>query len=319
MKKISCIVSAVYLSLLVLVPVLTGFCFFKGSTSKLPETGKVGTRREIKYLDTSDGKVKSCDFEEYLVGVLAAEMPAEYELEALKAQAVAARSYIFSKLEDGTYAHQDAAICTDPNHCKGYIAEKTAKSRWGRKKADRYWKKLKTAVEDTTGEYMMCDEQVVEAFFFARSGGRTENSEDVWGGARPYLRSVDSAEDKNYPEYVSTVEFDNQKARSLLGNGIDVSDKILKVGRVTRTEGGNVESIELDDKKFKGTEVRKIFGLKSADFDVLVSEKSIMFSVRGYGHGVGMSQFGANEMAKRGKKYTEILSHYYTNIQIVKK
>lgn len=318
MKKISCFGLVVYIIMMIFVPAVTGLLFFsKGETlSKIHEKSK---GEEISYFDISDGKVKTCDLEEYLVGVLAAEMPAEYELEALKAQAVAARSYILSKKNIRTDKHIEADICNDPAHCKGHIDEKTAKMRWGKEKGDTYWKKLTRATKETAGEYMIYGDEVVEAFFFARSGGRTENSEDVWGQSLPYLRSVESEEDLSYPEFVSTAEFENNEARKLLGIVGNKSNGILNIGKITRTDGGNVKNIEIEGREFKGTEIRKIFNLRSADFDVTQTENSVVFRVRGFGHGVGMSQFGANEMAKDGKKYTEILSHYYTNIQIIKK
>ncbi len=314
MKKISCLGLIVYVLVMVFVPVITGLLFF-AKEEDLPKGYEESVNTEISYFDLADGKVKTCDLEEYLVGVLAAEMPAEYELEALKAQAVAARSYILSKKGSKSNEHPTADICNDSAHCKGHLDEKTARNRWGKKKSDKYWQKLTRATKETKGEYMICGEEVVEAFFFARSGGRTENSEDVWGESRPYLKSVESEGDLRYPEFVSMVEFKNADAQKLLG----IAEEQLNIGKIVRTDGGNVKSIEIDGREFKGTEIRKIFDLKSADFDITQTDKSVIFSVRGFGHGVGMSQFGANEMAKSGEKYTEILSHYYTNIQIVKK
>ena len=219
-------------------------------------------------------------------------MPAEYHLEALKAQAVAARSYILKKTKTASDIHPDAAVCTNPDHCKASIDEEMAKSRWKDDKKDEYWEKLREAVYSTKGEYMVYEDEVVEAFFFARSGGRTENSEDVWNDARPYLKSVESKEDISHPEFLSTAEFLNKAAREILSaehSEIKKGNQKIHIGKITKTEGGNIREID-----------------------------TYIFSVKGYGHGVGMSQFGANCMAKNGKNYTEILSHYYTNIQIVK-
>ncbi len=317
MKKISCVGLLVYVIVMIFVPAVTGLLFFSKGEA-LPKDYERGKVEEISCFDIADGKVKICDLEEYLVGVLAAEMPAEYQLEALKAQAVAARSYILSKKDSKSDKHPTADICNDSAHCKGHIDEKTAKERWG-KKGNTYWQKLTRAAQETKGEYMIYGDEVVEAFFFARSGGRTENSEDVWGESLPYLRSVESEGDLSYPEFVSTAEFENNEARKLLGIAENQNKDALSIGEITRTDGGNIKSIEIDGREFKGTEIRKIFNLRSADFDVTKTDKSVIFSVRGFGHGVGMSQFGANEMAKDGEKYTEILSHYYTNIQIIKK
>lgn len=319
MKKILLVFLSLWI-ILILLPVCIGMCFRNNAAKDFGESNNVlnlGTT--IKYLDKKTGEVQKIDIEDYLVGVLASEMPAEYHPEALKAQAVAARSFILKKQGQKDEAHRGADVCSDPNHCKGYMAEKTAKTMWENDKADKYWEKLEKAVEETWGEYMICEDEVVEAFFFARSGGRTENSEDVWGEERPYLRSVPSEEDTKHPEFVSTSEVSNEEARKILDAAGNLATGPIKIGKITYTEGGNVKTIELEGKTYKGTEIRKMFGLKSSDFCVSATDKVLKFEARGYGHGVGMSQFGANEMAKSGKKYTEILAHYYTNIQIVKK
>lgn len=324
MKKISFFGTgaAAFFIFMVIIPVLVGLF---GGRREVGEDSKVlnDIKGDIKisYLDAASNKVKRADLEEYLVGVVAAEMPAEYNIEALKAQAVAARCFIVSKIGKENPLHPDAAVCTDPGHCKAYIDEKTAKSKWKKDKAKEYWNKIEDAVKQTKGEYMVCDDEVVEAFFFARSGGRTENSEDVWGEERPYLRSVESLEDLQHPDALSEVEKSNYEAREILrGIGPDLpqGDQKLRIGKVTRTSGGCVDEIEIEGEVFKGTEIRQGFGLKSANFSVDGDNEKLKFTVLGYGHGVGMSQSGANYMAENGKNYTEILSHYYTNIQIVK-
>ncbi|MBR5155149.1 MAG: stage II sporulation protein D [Clostridia bacterium] len=276
---------------------------------------------KITYLECESNNIKECELEEYLVGVLAAEMPAEYEMEALKAQAVAARSYIVSRLGEENPQHPGAVVCDNANHCKAHFDEDEAKSHWKKEKAKGYWEKIKNAVDETKGEYMVCEEQVVEAFFFARSSGRTENSEDVWGEKRPYLKSVESAEDKTHPEFESSAQFSHRNARrilSALNPKIKTGDKPLEIGNITRTTGGSVATVEIDGEVFRGTDMRRVFGLKSANFLINTNSKTLAFTVFGYGHGVGMSQFGANCMAGNGEKYTEILSHYYTNIQIIR-
>ena len=258
--------------------------------------------------------------EEYLVGVVAAEMPAEYHIEALKAQAVAARSYILKKAETVNSDHKDAIVCDNPAHCKGYIDENGARGKWSDKKEDEYLKKIKTAVAKTKGEYMIYEGETVEAFFFARSGGRTENSEDVWGEKRGYLKSVNSEDDLLHPEAYEEKILSNAEVREKL---FEINNKIKKGGMpldivvVSRTEGGAVNELSVEGIILKGTEVRRLFGLKSANFAVEATNKEVLFKTAGYGHGVGMSQYGANAMAKNGKKYTEILSHYYSNVQIV--
>ncbi|MBQ9736784.1 MAG: stage II sporulation protein D [Clostridia bacterium] len=301
------------------VPVLVGLCFFEDLSGV--KDWKVSTPPIISYLDITDGLVKTAEIEEYLVGVLAAEMPAEYGLEALKAQAVAARSYIARRMDEKNAHHPDAAVCTDSTHCKAYISEKEAKARWTSDKKDEYWEKLKSAVDATNGEVMICEEEVAEAFFFAGSGGRTENSEEVWGEARPYLKSVESPWEEDLPQLLSVRELSNKEVRSILeaaGKNLKSIEGKVTIAGLERTEGGSVKTVEIDGVTLKGSEARKLFDLKSANFSVEARQDGVIFNVKGSGHGVGMSQIGANYMSKNGKKYTEILSHYYTNIQITK-
>ena len=296
--------------------------------SHLPSKSQFPRKAEIQngdvYLtvyNTASQKTEYVNIEEYLPGVIAAEMPASYEFEALKAQAVAARSYIFYKLDTISPEHPEAAVCDNPNHCKAHISKSDAKAGWSKANADRYWNKIVNAAGATRGEYMVCGDEVVEAFFFARSGGRTENSEDVWGESRPYLKSVESPETPSAKNNLSTKELTFLEFRKLLNKHnpqIAINNFAPIIGEISRTEGQSVKSVTIDNVPFIGKELRTIFGLKSANFTIILSQNSVVFSVIGYGHGVGMSQSGANEMAKNGKKYTEILSHYYTNIQIMK-
>lgn len=312
MKKILILMIVVML----ILPVTIGLLCHK-SPIVLPENKNI---QKITYLETKTGKIKECELEEYLVGVLAAEMPAEYHIEALKAQAVAARSFIISRINETNSHHPNAVVCDDSTHCKAHLEEADAKQKWQKTKADQYWNKLKSAVDKTAGEYMICEDKVVEAFFFARSNGKTENSEDVWGEARPYLKSVESAGDKTHPGFETVNEFQISDVRSRLNglnSDINTGKASLQIGRITRTAGGSVATIELDGVTFKGNDIRNAFGLKSADFRISENSGKVQFNVFGYGHGVGMSQFGANYMAEEGKNYTEILAHYYTNIQII--
>ncbi len=305
------------LALMFIIPVSIGLLCHKSPIV----LSKTTNHQKITYLETKTNSLTECNLEEYLVGVLAAEMPAEYHIEALKAQAVAARSFIISRLGDKNPEHPDAVVCDDPNHCKAHLNESEAKAKWSVGAADEYWKKLKKATTDTIGEYMICEDEVVEAFFFARSHGKTENSEDVWGASRPYLKSVESKGDMTHPEYESVAEFKYSDARARLRSiNLDIitGTTPLKIGKTTYTSGGSIATIEVDGIVFKGKDIRTAFGLKSASFLMTTDADKVRFKVHGYGHGVGMSQYGANYMAANGKKYTEILSHYYTNIQIIK-
>lgn len=291
----------------------------KSNASKEPSTAIGKNDAEsfvISVLDEKSGKVQKWDTEEYLVGVLAAEMPVSFELEALKAQAVAARSYIISRMNSRPKKHPSADVCTSSAHCKAWLSDGEMREKFG-KSYDEYTKKLRGAVFATAGEYMEYDGNAVEAFFFASSGGRTENSEEVWGGSLPYLKSVASEGEELAAELSSETAVGKDEFFAVMesaGAGADCT-----IGAIWRTEGGSVSEIEIGGKRFRGTKIRQLFGLKSANFTVKDCGDEVVFSVKGSGHGVGMSQFGANLMAKQGKKYTEILMHYYTNIQIVKK
>lgn len=321
MKKLRCILPGLIVAAVFLFPFVLGLSFYREEAIEAKEEQSGIGNAEIAWLDVEKDEIKKMALEKYLVGVLAAEMPAEYHIEALKAQAVAARSFILSRADEVNPDHPGAVVCNDFAHCKSYIDEDEARAGWDDKKEDEYWEKLSRAVEETCGEYMVCEGETVEAFFFARSGGRTENSEEVWGEARPYLKSVESAGDIAAKDFLETVEVSNSEARARLcrlNTGIQTGDAMLKIGKASRTEGGTVATLEIDGYEFKGAQLRSIFGLKSANFSVEAGSASVIFTTAGYGHGVGMSQFGADYMADNGKNYTEILSHYYTNIQIIK-
>lgn len=312
----------------ILIPAVIAVCFAKAPAS-VPAQGTVpdfpsenGSHTKIiRVLNSDTGEISSVSLEEYLPGVVAAEMPAEYETEALKAQAVAARSYIMSKAENTSSAHPEADVCSSPGHCKAWLSEADAKDKWAKDKQDFYWKKISEAVKATENEYMIYGDEIVEAFFFAQSGGRTESSADVWGGERPYLKSVKDDADPNSPGSVSEVSvpcmtfWDKLCAfnpHTLRTDGTPV------IGETKHTEGGSVATVCIGGQAFRGTDIRSIFGLKSANFTISAASGTVTFTVTGSGHGVGMSQCGANRMAQKGKKYTEILKHYYTNIQIIK-
>lgn len=321
MKKTAFIPIVLFL-LTALVGIVPALCSHTPSKTLYPRKSKIQNGDVyLTVYNTASQKTEYVNIEEYLPGVIAAEMPASYESEALKAQAVAARSYIFYKLDTTSPDHPDAAVCDNSSHCKAHISKSEAKAKWSSTDADRYWEKIVEAVDATHGEYMVCDDEVVEAFFFAQSGGRTENSEDVWGESRPYLKSVESPENLSSQNNLSTKTLTFLEFRKILNNHnskITVNSSAPVIGKISRTQGQSVKAITIDSITFTGREMRTIFGLKSANFTITLSQNSVIFSVIGYGHGVGMSQSGANEMAKNGKKYTEILSHYYTNIQIMK-
>lgn len=275
----------------------------------------------ITYFDSKKNKLSSAPFEEYIKGVVCAEMPASYETEALKAQAVAARSYILFKTNHPSADHPNAAVCTNPAHCKGYVSKEQAEEKFGKNLMKKYYTKISEAVEKTKGEYLCYEGETVEAFFFALSNGKTENSEDVWQAEVPYLKSTESEGDKTSPNFVSEAKFSvedfNKKLKTLSTDF--VPKKIPEFSDITKSSGGRTKSLKINDTYFSGTDIRSAFSLKSTDFSVEVQNKNIVFTVKGNGHGVGMSQYGANYLAKEGKTYEEILKHYYSGVEIINK
>lgn len=301
--------------------VLTAFCTAELNTfAENEEMNEEESKAllSIPVFSQQTGKTTNENMEEYLVGVVAAEMPASFELEALKAQAVAARSYIISKLDKENDAHPDAVVCDDPAHCKAYLSLDGAKEKWGKKWESDFYSKIKAAVDETSGEYLSYDKRAVQAFFFALSNGKTESAEDVWGSELPYIKSTESNFDIASPDFNSVKEISisdfNNGLKSFL-NEYKPSDKV-QIGAINYTKGGRVKDIKINGKVFKGTDIRNIFSLNSADFSIKQENDKVIFNVKGKGHGVGMSQFGANELAKQGYNYKEILEYYYNDIEI---
>ncbi len=252
------------------------------------------------------------NLEEYLVGVVAAEMPALYEEEALKAQAVAARTYILNKKEKEIEEHKGADICSSPSHCKAYEDTNSLKEKWG-KDFDKNLKKIKRAVSETENLLITYEGVPIEAYFFALSNGKTDSSEDIWGGALPYLKSVDSSFDKEAENFFKTQKISLSEFNSRLGFPENTP---LSFSVTEKTKGGRIKNITIGGKSFSGNEIRSIFSLPSSDFEINKKGNEITFTTKGLGHGVGMSQFGANSLAKRGKSFSEILLHYYKGCKI---
>lgn len=260
------------------------------------------------------------DLEEYLVGVVAGEMPADFEPEALKAQAVASRTYtLYKKYVQPSKTHAET-VCTDPFCCKAYSDIYALQLRWG-EDYEQNMAKIRDAVRQTQGEYLVYGGEPILAVFHSSSSGATENSASVWLSQLPYLVSVSSPEtEADVRDFVSTVTVSSEEfARTVLSEypaanlSGDVSDW---VGESTKNASGRVETICLGGVDVPGKTVRQMFSLRSADFSLEGEDNSLTFTVRGYGHGVGMSQYGANVMAKNGSSYDEILRWYYTGAQI---
>ena len=269
------------------------------------------------------GSIEEMPMDQYLLGVLRAEMPASFELEALKAQAVAARTYTLHKMAQGTIArHPDADACDDITCCKAYRTAEDAAADWGAR-ALYYEEKLTRAVTETDGEVIVYNGEPVLAVFFSSAAGHTQGAGEVWQSDLPYLQSVESPEDETLvPNYYSSVTFTAAEFRerfcaayptARLDGGAEsfITD-------IVRNDAGFVATLCVGGVTLKGNDLRMVLGLRSPSFTVSVEDDTLTFHVTGYGHGVGMSQYGANAMAKEGYTCEEILEHYFTGAQVVR-
>lgn len=268
-----------------------------------------------------DGALVNVTMAEWLPGVLAAEMPASFAPEALRAQAVAARTYIADRAANRTDRHPDADICNDPACCCAWSSEETLRENWGGD-ADKNMARINSAVTDTDGQYLIYEGAPIRAVFHSSSAGATEDSAALWGRALPYLVSVSSPETSDdVPNYVSTVDVSENDFRTALLEAYPdctlPEDAAAWLGETVRDDSGRVSTQELGSLTLTGAQVRSLFSLRSAAFTVEYADSVFRFTVTGYGHGVGMSQYGANAMAKSGSSYADILAHYYPGTTLV--
>lgn len=286
-----------------------------------PETAAVHHDRDVTLTIQDGDTTEQMTLERYLTGVVRGEMPASFEMEALRAQAAAERSYVYYQLAAGRKdAHPDADFCTDHTCCSAYLSETAAREKWGGDFAP--WNtRVEQAVSDTDGQVVLYNGRPILAVFHSSSAGRTAAAGDVWSGDLPYLVSVDSPEgEETVPNYYSTVTFTAAEAKEKL---LAAHPELRLSGAPDRWFGaaaengsGRVETVSVGGTDIEGTELRRIFGLRSACFTVAADSESVTFRVTGYGHGVGMSQYGANQLAREGKTWQEILEWYYTGATV---
>ncbi|MYL34241.1 stage II sporulation protein D [Pontibacillus yanchengensis] len=274
-----------------------------------------GSSLDVAVLRSSSNQVDEVPLEVYVSRVVASEMPADFELEALKAQALAARTYIVRYLTNEKATLEGGAHVTDTIKHQVYKNDEELRTIWG---TDYDWKmnKIEQAVAKTQGEVLTYKEEPIFAAFFSTSNGYTENSEDYWPNEFPYLRSVESPWDAESPKYMDQKVFTKTEIEAGLQVSVSADEPILS--NVKKTESERVSEVTVGGKTFTGREIREALDLKSSDFTVKYKNDHIIFTTKGYGHGVGMSQYGANGMAQEGKTYEEILSHYYQGIAISK-
>ena len=260
-----------------------------------------------------DGSIVPMDLENYVTGVVLGEMPVDFEVEALKAQAVVARTYTLKRQEEGI-RHPLGAVCVNPGCCQAYKAPETYLAEGG---TEAGLDKVKSAVEDTAGLVLTYQGMLIEATYFSCSGGRTEDAAAVWGGEVPYLQSVESPGEEHANKYTAEVFFDRETLAEKLGVELHGGPESWIRG-ITYTEGGGVAALTVGGCRFTGVELRRLLELNSTAFSVTLKPDGILLTTWGHGHRVGMSQYGADAMALTGNSFEQILLYYYQGTRIDK-
>lgn len=290
-----------------------------GRTPTAAPTGGSRDRGRVVRLSRQDGTVEELTMADYLWGVVAAEMPASFEEEALKAQAAAARTYTVVLQNAPVSKHGDAQLCDDSNCCQAYIDREDAQARWGLQ-AQEFGEKITQAVTQTDGLGVLYQGEPIQAVFFSSASGRTVDAVEVWGSSVDYLKGVDSPEGEEVPNYHSQVQLTQEEVRQLVLESYPGADLSGAPGGwfsgFTYNSAGGVSTLSLGGVELTGTQARLLLGLRSATFQVSFQDGIFTFDVTGYGHGVGMSQYGANALAGEGKDFQEILTWYYTGTQV---
>ena len=274
-----------------------------------------GKYNKVKLLHTETNEIEEIELDNYLLGVVSSEMPASFEKEALKAQAVVARTYTIYKITEGN-KHENADICDNSKCCQAWISKEDRLNKWNEKEREANWIKIEETVNSTKGKIITYEGKVINAFFHSNSGGITDTATAVWGGTNyPYLQAVQTSGEDSYKQYSSELTITKEdfisKIKEYHNDFVIDFNSSNPIEILDYTDGDRVKSIKIGNLNLAGTEVRTIFGLKSAKFKISIEGENIKFSVMGYGHGVGMSQYGAKVMAEEGSDYHSILAHYY--------
>lgn len=266
---------------------------------------------------SEEEKTEEIDMRDYIIGSVAQEMPASYEIEALKAQALAAVTYAEYSKKNNSDSTSSADISDDSNTHQGYLTQEQMQEKWG-DAYEIYYNKIAAAVDAVIDKVITYDSEPIMAAYHAISTGQTESAENIWGEEIPYLASVESEGDKYSTRYSSEVTLTSdeiiQAAKEKGLTITDTDDELIKIN--STTQSGTVTSVSIGSYEFTGTDIRDMFSLRSPSFDVTYENGSYTFSVKGYGHSVGMSQYGADWYAKQGYTYEQIIKHYYTGVEI---
>lgn len=291
------------------------------SSTDFSATESTDDINSVRVLQVSTGNILTLDFQDYLIGAVAAEMPASFSDEALKAQAVACYTYALWIVENADRAPDELFdISDDSNKHQGYLAEEYLKEKWG-DKYEKYYQKIKNAVTQTRGEYLSFSDEPAMTVFHGLSSGKTVSCKELWGYDIPYLVSVDAPGDKLSPDLISenvyTKEEFNAITEEITGEKISPD---YKADTSDTTDEGYVNSLKINGKVISCTDIRSAFSLKSSRFKMKATENDVVFTVYGKGHGIGMSQYSADFMARQGSDYKEILEHFYpgTDLKINK-
>ncbi|MEN6565471.1 MAG: stage II sporulation protein D [Veillonellales bacterium] len=324
MKKLLAFTALLVIVLVIIIPALLVRLDFTGPA---PNRGnKVFTSEDISirvYLPETN-KIVEMNLEDYIKGVVAAEMPAEFELEALKAQAVAARTVAVKSMASfggsGVPEHPGADVSADFKQSQAWLGEARLRERWG-DNYGRYWARISQAVDQTRGQIITYAGEPINAVFHSTSGGRTASAKEVWGFEYPYLQSVACTWDQTSPRYNDTKEIPLAEIEQRLGPDAGVMSAAKNgSGAVAHiidlTDSGRVDKIRIGSKVLSGIAAREKLELRSANFTVEQSGDKMIFKTIGYGHGVGLCQYGANGMAKEGRDYHQIVTYYYTGVAL---
>ena len=313
------IIAGVFLSLVIILPAVIVMIPKASDSATENEAVTVSSKEEmdddaieVAVKRSGDGEVENVPLEEYVTSVVASEMPAEFEKEALKAQAIAARTYVVNHL--GRSEGEDAVI-TDDTDDQVYLNEEELKRNWGK---EFHWKmeKVAEAVAETKNEIITYDAEPITPTFFSMSNGYTEDAENYWGDELPYLKSVESKWEETNPKFTEQKIFNTQEIADK--TGVSLSPGAAVPIEISRTPSNRVETINFNNQEFSGKEMREKLDLRSNDFTVTQKDDHFIFTTKGFGHGVGMSQYGANGMAEEGRSYEEIIQHYYQGVELQK-
>ncbi|MGG0237447.1 stage II sporulation protein D [Bacillus rhizoplanae] len=318
------VIVTLLVALVIIVPSMLVFPFTKAKEEKhhtpsappaaqsAPAPSPTKTNVQVSVYRSGQKKIETVSIEDYVAGVVAAEMPANFEMEALKAQALTARTFVVKRMLSGQKL-QNKADVTDTVENQVYKSKEELKEQWGKEYEGRM-KRIEEAVSKTAGQVLTYEGSPITASFFSTSNGYTENAADYWGSDYPYLKSVNSPWDQQSPKFTSEQTFTVADFQKRLGVKVLANGNIGNIKE--RTEGKRVKEVEFQGKTLTGKDVRDKLGLRSSDFTWKQQGDQIVVTTKGFGHGVGMSQYGANGMAREGKAYTDIVAHYYKGVAI---